>query len=82
MAVMSTFEWSYYDSSQFHYQEAYPPGANCIAYLIRCLFNSKVSSSLDKDRTTSWEHLLKSAIKAGLDPIIHIAIYKEDRQLS
>jgi hypothetical protein len=60
----------------------YPPGADCVAYLIRCLFNSKVSFSLDKDRTTSWEHLLKSAIKAGLDSIIYITIYKEDRQLS
>ena len=82
MTGMSTFEWSYYDSSQLYHQEAYPPGADCVAYLIRCLFNSKVSFSLDKDRTTPWEHLLKSAIKAGLDPIIYIAIYKEGRQLS
>ena len=60
----------------------HPPGADCIAYLIWCFFDGKVSSSFDKNRTTPREHLFKSAIKARLDSIIHLAVYKENKQVS
>ena len=60
----------------------HPSGADCIAYLIPYFFNGKVSCSLDKDRTTPREHLLKSAIKASLDSVIDVAIYRENRQVS
>ena len=53
-----------------------------IACLVWCFFNSKMRSSFGKDRATRWKHLLKSTIKACLDPVIHIAIDNKKLQLS